>query len=176
MITTRAYFTDVDKDAVIETLFLCNDQQFYEDFSHLGFPANSELVRIYTDAFHSQLNNVDAVYLVSENDFPVGCAVVEKTVFGTKENPVHEVNIYIDEPFRGEGFGSILVSAVKADYFKLIGNMHNEESTRFYMKHNVETNSIYGSEGLKPSMKTKGATIPFETAFAHYETSLYNGY
>ena len=160
MITTRAYFTDIDRDAVIETLFLCNDQQFYEDFSHLGFPANSELVRIYTDAFHSQLNKVTAVYLVSENDFPVGCAVVEKTIFGTDIDPVYEVNIYIDEKFRGEGFGSILISNIKADYPNLIGNMHNEESTRFYMKHDVETNSIYGKDGLKPNMRFRIPTTP----------------
>jgi len=153
MITTRAYFTNVDRNSVLNALLLCSDQRFYEDFRDLGFPANSELVRVYTDAFNCNIGNVDAVFLISEHDFPVGCAVVEKTIFGTNENPVYEVNVYIGEDFRNEGFGSTLMEEVRKHYQHLIGNMHNEESTRFFMKHNVETNSIYGSYGLKPSVK-----------------------
>jgi len=160
MITTRAYFTHVDKEAVLDTLFLCSDQQFYEDFRHLGFPANSELVRIYSDAFHAQVGNVEAVFLISENDFPVGCAVVEKTVFGSDKEPIHEVNMYIDEDFRCEGFGSTLIADVKSYYPNLIGNMHNEESTRFYMQNQVETNAIYGRDGLKPSVQFEKTRIP----------------
>jgi hypothetical protein len=153
MITTRAYFTNVDRNSVLNVLLLCSDQRFYEDFRHLGFPAKSELVRVYTDAFHCNVGNVDAVFLISEHDFPVGCAVVEKTIFGTNDNPVYEVNVYIGEDFRYEGFGSTLMEEVRKHYPHLIGNMHNEESTRFFMKHDVETNSIYGSYGLKPSVK-----------------------
>ena len=160
MITTRAYFTDINKEATINALLLCNDQRFYEDFRHLGFPANSELVRIYTDAYHSNTGKVDGVFIISEDDFPVGCAVVEKTIFGTEQDPIYEVNIYIAENFRCEGFGSILISEVKSHYKNLIGNMHNEESTRFYMKNEIETNAIYGSQGLKPSVIKEKSRVP----------------
>lgn len=148
MTTTKAYFKEEGRDELLNILMSCSDMFFYEKVSKLPFPATSELVRIYTDAFNAKLGDVDSVFLVFEDELPVGCAVIEETVYGSTEEPVHEVNVFIKEAFRGVGIGSLLMSDVVKEYRTLIGNFHDERSTGFFMKHNVDTNSPYCKQAM----------------------------
>lgn len=145
MIKTQAYFVEDSQRNTLDALTLCNDFFLYEDFTKLGFPAKSELIRIYTDAFNQELNQVDSVFIIFEDNFPIGCAVIENTIFGSENDPIYEINVYIDKDFRGNGFGDVLMKEVKLHYSNLIGNMYNEASAVFFTKHDVECNALFGS-------------------------------
>ena len=128
-----------DLDALIERWFtLATSVEAYDDLNELAYTDSDDAA----DGFHSLLDDpAVTIYLVVHEDDPIGYVTLRE---GTHPSRTYSeylriVDLFIDEGYRNDGYGTQVVERVKelaeewgCDHLKVSCEWHNEAARRFY--------------------------------------------
>lgn len=143
LLTSKFHFAEIDMD--IRTALKADSEIVSKLLNQLGYQASPELIRDKLETLNS--SSCDTVLLAQDGDNIVGVISLHVLELFHQPGRLGRItSLVIDDAFRGQGVGALLVCAADA-FFKEQGCVRAEVTSG---DHRVPAHTFYPQQGYEP--------------------------